>query len=316
MDTRHLKGFLRIAETRSISRAAESLGIAQPSLSQQLLRLEDEVGVALFRRTARGVTLTEAGRIFEDHARHILAGTDQALENVRELNAAAAGQVVFAVPPSVAAILAEPLVALLKARAPRVTVRLVEAFAGSIRGWLEDGKIDLGMLYDLGPLRQLSMRRLVSDELVLFGPAGAFAQVPGQDLPTVPAAMLADLTLIASGPQHGLRQVIEREAARLGLELRVEHEIDALGPTLALVAAGHGHAILPQCALAVARPGSGSVSLARITDGSWRRTLCLVRNPNHVVSYASVRVEDLTGRVVASLIREGRWHACPESLLR
>lgn len=74
METWHLKAFLKIAETGSISRASESLGVAQPSLSQQLVRLEEEVGVALFQRTARGVTLTEAGRLFQQHARHQQGG--------------------------------------------------------------------------------------------------------------------------------------------------------------------------------------------------------------------------------------------------
>ena len=98
MDTRYLRSFLRTADLRSISRAAESLGIAQPSLSQQLLRLEDEVGFKLFNRSARGVTITEAGRIFQEHARHILRGIDQALEDVQEVNAAASGQAIIACP--------------------------------------------------------------------------------------------------------------------------------------------------------------------------------------------------------------------------
>ena len=313
MDTRHLKSFLRIAETRSISRAAESLGIAQPSLSQQLLRLEDEVGLKLFSRTARGVTLTEAGRIFQEHAQHLLAGAEQAIEDVRSHDSAASGQVVFALPPSVARLIAVPLVEALKAEAPRVTVRLVEAFAGSIRGWIEEGKIDLSLLYELGPLRQLTMRRLVSEELYLFGPAGAFTEAR-DDLAIVPFAELADYPLITSGPQHGVRQVIEREAARHGAAVTVTQEIDALGPMLALVARGHGFALLPRSARDAAAPGV--LDVARVGDGSLRRTLCLVRNPNHVVSYASVRVEDIAARVTARLIAAGTWDARLEAPIR
>ena len=313
METRHLKSFLRIAETRSISRAAESLGIAQPSLSQQLLRLEDEVGLKLFRRTARGVTLTEAGRIFQEHARHILDGTAQMLEDVRQLNSAAAGQVVLALPPSVAGMIGVPLVETLKAEAPRVTVRLVEAFTGAIRGWLEAGKIDLGILYDLGPLRHLAMRRLVSEELFLFGPADAFPS-DGGDPPAIPFADLAGYPLVISGVQHGLRQLLDHEAARIGFHFTVAQEMDALGTMLALVAGGHCFAVLPRCAANIA--ARGSLSLAQIGDGALRRTLCLVRNPNHVVSYASVRVEDMTARVIARLIADGSWDARPEALLR
>jgi LysR family nitrogen assimilation transcriptional regulator len=303
MDTRHLKSFLRIAETRSISRAADSLGIAQPSLSQQLLRLEDEVGLKLFRRTARGVTLTEAGRIFQEHARHLLDASEAMLEDVRQHNSAASGQVVLAVPPTIARLIAVPLVEMLLAEAPRVTVRLVEAFAGSIRGWLEDGKIDLGILYDL-PLRQLSMRRLVSEELMLAGPHGTFD--PGAD---VTFERLADYPLIAPGPQHGLRQLIDRESTRHGVMLTVAQEIDAFAPMLALVAAGAGYTIMPRSI------ASADLSMATIEGGALRRTLCLVRNPNHVVSYASVRVEDILARVMKRMIASGGWDARPEAFL-
>ena len=86
MDARLLRTFLKTIELGSISRAADALGVAQPSLSQQILRLEDEVGAKLLRRTARGVATTEAGRIFEEHARHILRTIDQALEDIRQLS--------------------------------------------------------------------------------------------------------------------------------------------------------------------------------------------------------------------------------------
>jgi len=84
MNTRHLRSFLRVAETKSISRAAVSLGIAQPSLSQHILRLEDEVGQQLLKRTARGITLTEAGAIFRTHARQILRSVEQGIDDVRQ----------------------------------------------------------------------------------------------------------------------------------------------------------------------------------------------------------------------------------------
>lgn len=311
MDTRHLKSFLKIADLRSISRAAESLGIAQPSLSQQLLRLEDEVGFKLFRRTARGVTVTEAGRIFQEHARHILRSTEKALEDVRQLNAAASGQVIFVVPPSISRLIGVPLVEALKEQAPQVSLRLVESFTGSIRGWLEAGKIDLGILYDLGPLRHLSTRRLVSEEMVLIGPPGAL----GPEAADVPLARLGDFPLITSGPQHGLRQLLDREAVRLGFAFTVAHEIDTVSQIVALVASGHGHAILPRPAVED-ELAAGRLSLARIGGGALRRTLCLVRNPAQVVTYASVRVEDLTIRVMAGLIDRSEWAAEPEPTLR
>ena len=297
METRHLRAFLKIADTGSISRAAESLGLSQPSLSQQLLRLEDEVGVQLFRRTPRGVIVTEAGRVFQEHARQILRAESQALEDVRQLRAGASGQAILAVPPSVARQVGVPLVSLLASESPEITVRLVESFTGNIRGWLERGQVDLGLLHDQGPLRNLSARRLLSEELVLAGPPGTF--VEGEN---VPLDRLRDYPLIAPGPQHGLRQVIEHESARLGAAFRIVQEIDALGQIVALAAAGQGYAILPRAA-------AEGLAVASICGGAMRRTLCLVRNPAQVLTHASVRVEDALVRVMREAIESGAWAA-------
>ena len=311
MERRHLKAFLTIAEHRSISRAAVSLGIAQPSLSQILLRLEDEVGTELFNRTARGVTLTEPGRVFQEHARQILANMDQALEDVRQLDLSATGKIVFAVPPSIALLIGAPLIEALAAQAPKVTVRLVDAFHGAIRGWLEPGKVDLGIMYDLGPLRQLTARPLVSEELFLAGPAGHFRQ-EGDALPEIPPESLGDYPLVVPGSAHGLRQLLEQEATRLGFALDAAQESDALGVTLALVETGRFFAVLPWPVLAEAY-AAGRISAARIGGGALRRRLCLVRNPAQMVTHASLRVEDLTVQVMAELIESGAWDATLET---
>ena len=280
METRHLRAFLKIADTGSISRAAESLGLSQPSLSQQLLRLEDEVGVHLFRRTPRGVIVTEGASV-----------------HTSDWPYGASGQAILAVPPSVARQVGVPLVSLLASESPEITVRLVESFTGNIRGWLERGQVDLGLLHDQGPLRNLSARRLLSEELVLAGPPGTF--VEGEN---VPLDRLRDYPLIAPGPQHGLRQVIEHESARLGAAFRIVQEIDALGQIVALAAAGQGYAILPRAA-------AEGLAVASICGGAMRRTLCLVRNPAQVLTHASVRVEDALVRVMREAIESGAWAA-------
>jgi LysR family nitrogen assimilation transcriptional regulator len=307
VDTRHLKSFLKIAELRSISRAAESLGIAQPSLSQQLLRLEDEVGLSLFRRTARGVTLTEAGRIFQEHARQILRSTEQALEDVRQFNAEASGQVTFAVPHTVAKLIGVPLVEELMAHAPHVTVRISEAFSGSILGWLEAGKIDLGILHDRTFLRNLSARRLLSEEMFLVGPPGTLGDSVESGHVVAPQD-LKDYPLIAPGWQHGLRNFLDGEATRQGFSYRVVQEIDAVGNIVVLVARGHGYSIMPLPAV-TDELAAGKLSIARIGDGSMRRTLCLVRNPTQVVTHASIVVEDMAIRIMTRLIESGQWDA-------
>lgn len=306
MDTLHLKAFLKIAETGSISRAADSLGIAQPSLSQQLLRLEDEVGIRLFDRTARGVTLTEGGKVFLERAHQILHVTEQAVADTQQLREEARGQVVFAMPPSIARLIGTPLVEALAEHTPHVRARIVEAFHGTIRGWLEAEKIDLGILYDLGPLRHLAVRHLASDELILVSPKNQIGSAESQE-----EVSFADLTsepLIAPGPQHGLRQLIDREAMRAGVALDIAQEIDSLDTITELVARGHGLAILPHCSV-MESVWSGELCVAHFASGGLWRSFSLMRNPSHVLTHASVQVESQTRAVMAQLVAEGAWHA-------
>ena len=313
MDTRHLRSFVKIADIGSISRAAESLGIAQPSLSQQLLRLEDEVGLVLFQRTARGVALTEAGRIFLEHARQILRATEQAIEDVRDLTSQASGEVILAVPYSISKLAGFALVEAFIREAPQISFRLVEASTGQVRGWLDGGKVDLGILHDLGPIRHLSMRPIASEELFLVGPADRFGTL--DNLPQVAPAELEAMPMILPGHPHGLRQVIDREAGRLGITIQAKQDLDALRHVGPLVASGYGYSILPLPAV-LDELASGRVSIARIGDGTLRRTLCLVRNAGQVVTHASVRCEDLTIAVLKRLIETGMWNAEADPGLR
>ncbi|MDG2932655.1 LysR family transcriptional regulator, partial [Vibrio parahaemolyticus] len=78
MEFRYLKYFVSVAETRHFTRAAEQLGIAQPPLSQQIKKLEHELGVDLFKRLSRGVELTRAGQVFYTDAVNILADVERA----------------------------------------------------------------------------------------------------------------------------------------------------------------------------------------------------------------------------------------------
>ena len=306
MDARQLRSFLKILELGSISRAAEALGLAQPSLSQQVLRLEDEAGARLFRRTARGVQVTEAGRIFQEHAHHILRIMDQALEDVRQLKEEPTGVVNFGMPSSVSAVLGVPLVEAVLKHAPSVSLHLVEAQSAHVRSWLDDGTLDLGVLYDAGQPRHLSVIPLAREELFLVGPPERFA--PLAEGSQIASRKLGEFPLILPSQQHGLRQFLDRKQQRLGVKLQVNIEIDALAHIRKLVAAGRGFSIL---SLPVVSEDleAGRLSVARIERGELRRAVALVRNSDRLVTRASVRIEDLLIKITRQLIRKERWAA-------
>jgi LysR family transcriptional regulator, nitrogen assimilation regulatory protein len=109
MDVRQLRYFGAIAELGSVSAAANRLGVAQPSLSQHVKHLEEELGVTLLVRSPRGVILTDAGQILLAHAKSILDAVDVAVADLRNQSSELKGAVTFAIPSSASNVLSVPL---------------------------------------------------------------------------------------------------------------------------------------------------------------------------------------------------------------
>ncbi len=102
METHQLRYFLAVARTRNFSRAAEQCRVAQPSLSQQIQKLEGELGERLFERSTREVSLTAAGELFREHAARVIEEMEQARERIREISGLLRGRVVLGALPTVA----------------------------------------------------------------------------------------------------------------------------------------------------------------------------------------------------------------------
>jgi LysR family nitrogen assimilation transcriptional regulator len=309
LETRHLRNFLKIAELGSISRAAGALGVSQPSLSQQILRLEDEVGAKLFERTARGVRITSAGEILVRNGREALKFLEAAPEEIRRAAAEDRNRVALGMPFSISRLLAVTLTENVLEHHPSVHLRIHEGFSGSILAMLREEKLHLGLLYDVEPLDGLRVTRLAREDLYLIGPPGRFSGPDG----TVSAGLheLTGLPLIVPGPAHGLRQALEREARRLELRLKIASEIDTLEHIVGLVADGRGYSILPLAA-AAGDLRAGRISATRL-DADFRRTLCLAGSVEHPPTEATRIVEAMVGQQIRHLIQSGAWLATPET---
>ena len=179
MDVRQLRYFLAIAEEGSISRAAERLGVAQPSLSQHIKNLEEDLGVELLVRSARGVSTTESGAVLVAHARGILRAVELAREDVRHLSTEPRGVVAVGLPSSVSMVLTVPLAETVRVDLPHVTLRTMEAMSGHVLNWLEEGTIDLGILFNAAGLRHLVVKELMVEDLYLIGPGVRGRARPG-----------------------------------------------------------------------------------------------------------------------------------------
>ncbi|MFU8833665.1 MAG: LysR family transcriptional regulator [Roseovarius sp.] len=305
MDIRQLRYFVAIAEAPSLSAAALHLGVAQPSLSQHVTKMEVELGVSLLDRSPRGSMLTAEGQVLLRHAREITTAMDHCLDEMRDVGGAPRGKVGFGLPPSVSMVLSVPLAETVRVESPDIRLRAVEAMSGYIKAWVEDGTVDLGFIYDLKGAEHFRARHVLDERLHVYAAPDNWPFVTPPGTP-VPLAALEGLEMILPEAAHGLRRTIEGYARPLGLSLNVTIEMDAMTQIKELVARGSGHAIFSPSAVhdAVAR---GDLVGAPLADPEMVRPVWLVSNPARPTSSASRAVEAITLDVIRDLVGRGIW---------
>ncbi|WID95182.1 LysR family transcriptional regulator [Bosea vestrisii] len=170
MDISQLRTLIHVAELGSLSKAADRLHIAQPALSRQIRLLEAELGVRLFQRHGRGMTVTEQGQDVLQHASRIMAELEEIRAVVADENAPLRGHVSIGMPPTASDILSEPLVAAFRDAHPEATLRIVSAYSGYLLDWLHRGELDAAILYDPKSARTLHIQPLLEETLFLIGP--------------------------------------------------------------------------------------------------------------------------------------------------
>ncbi|MCA9533363.1 MAG: LysR family transcriptional regulator [Myxococcales bacterium] len=242
MNIDQLHAFLHVAELGSQSRAAERLHVTQPALSRRLRELEASLGVALFRRTGRGVALTPAGAELRRRAAPLVGELDRLAQDLAADSGVLRGEVRLATPPSVGVELAGEVVAQMRSEHPEVKLCVSVALTGEIREGLLRGELDLGVLYHPVASAQLHTEPLFREELALVSRP---SQQPGSEGVPVSLREALGLPLILPARQHGLRALLELHALRLGLVLDVVVEANSLRLLSDLVSRGLGHTLLP-----------------------------------------------------------------------
>ena len=298
MDFKRLGYFAQVAELGSLSKTAHRIGIAQPSLSRQMRLLEEELGVLLFTRQARGMMLTEAGELLYSRIAGPLREIGHAIYEVRALPSEAGGDVVFGMPPTMIQVLAGSLAHRIAAYAPRINLRLVDAYSGHLQDWLERGDLDAAILYGPTPAG-LNATKLLEDELVLVGSTKSPLAAEG----AIECRRLQDLPLILSSPAHGLRLLIEAAAAKARIKLNIHTQTDSYQLLKELVESGIGYTVLPYCAV-TREAAAGRLSFTRISKPTIRRQLFFAMSPNAQAPQAVLQVEQLVREQIASIARE------------
>lgn len=247
MDLRQLRYFAQIVESGSLSKASRCLFVAQPALSQQLAKLEHEVGKPLLQRSAKGVVPTENGLALYHHARFMLRQLDQALSIARKEVTELQGMVSLGLPPTTQRAIGLPLMKRVRSKYPGVLLNVVEGMSGHITHMMRLGQLDIAILFTDDVSSKLNCEPLLEEELFVIFPerSGYFSR----DRNSVSIAELASIPLILPTSSHGLRRRVVAEFEQRKLKPNVSAEIDSLKLLMQCVSEGMGATIKPMSAL-------------------------------------------------------------------
>jgi DNA-binding transcriptional LysR family regulator len=244
MELRQLRTFEAVARHRSFTRASEELMVAQPAVSQQVRRLEQELGVDLLRRTSRHVALTHPGEVLLAGARRVLAEAAGVADDLQALRGLRAGRVAVGATPPLPRMDVPSLIAAFHAVHPAIDVRLDEDTAANALAMLSRGDLDLSFAF-LGPDEagaDLDGVLLLEEELVVA--VARDHRLAGRRRLTPDA--LRDETLVAFKPGSALRAAGDATLASAGVAPRIAFESNELLTVRAIAARGLAVAILPR----------------------------------------------------------------------
>jgi DNA-binding transcriptional LysR family regulator len=245
MELHQLRYFVTVVREGTFTRAAEHLYITQPSLSEQIRKLESELGSPLFERLGRTLALTSAGEAFLPHARRVLFEVEQARLHIQEVRGLRRGRLAIGVLPSPAARLLPRFLAEFRRHHPQVEVVLHEENASAaVEEMVHQGTLDLAIIRL--PKRRLDLEAevLLREPLVLVVPP----EHPMVGRRSVALAELAQEPFVAMKDGYGLRELLETVCDRAGFAPRIVVEASHVGSVVGLVTAGVGVTVVPRMA--------------------------------------------------------------------
>jgi LysR family hca operon transcriptional activator len=243
MELRHLRYFVAVAEAGSLTVAAEQrLHTSQPSLSRQIRDLEDEVGVQLLTRRARGIELTPAGRAFLDHARSVLSQVEAATEAARRVAHPAKPCFSMGFLTGHELTWMPEALQILRDELPNIDVMISSQYSPLLADGLSKGRIDAAFLRREQGAPDLAFRLLVKEPLVVVLPGNhrlaALKEISLRDLGGETFVTVSDTAPV-------LRGVIDKYLKQSGTNITPAHEADHLAMGMSLIASTGGVGLLP-----------------------------------------------------------------------
>lgn len=248
MELRELRNFMRVARAGSVSKAAKELRLAQPALSRQIRKLEQELGVALFSRHGRGVRLSTSGSLLLERAETIAHLVHETSEEIREARSPGRSRITLGAPPAAGRIVIPTFVERFQRVWPHTTLHIREGVASMLQEWLLEKRIDFAILHNPPHLEGLNIRPILNERMWVIGPS-----VRGLSKRPSPKKFrlrdIGELPLILPNMAHNNRRLVEHAALEHGIRLRIKIEADSVAFVKALVQRGLGYTILTYAAV-------------------------------------------------------------------
>ena len=269
MEIHQLRYFCAIASHSSFTRAAEAEHVAQPSLSQQILKLEDELGARLFDRLPKSVRLTQFGEAFLVRAEKILREIGETKTQIQEMAGTEKGEVVIGAIPTIAPYVLPHLLTTFATGHPGIVINVIEEITPVLLERLHTGKIDAALLARPVPGNELLSVELLKEPL--------FAAIPKEhplaQRKTVSFRQMKDEPFLLLKEGHCFRDNALAACRRSRVVPNVVFESGQFATILAMVASGMGVSVVPEMAM---QPIGGCV-FVRINDEQSLRTVGVVR---------------------------------------
>lgn len=289
---KQLSYFIALAEHGSISSAAKTLDITQPTLSLSVGKMEKQLSTQLVVRSPYGVQLTEAGAILAKWAKEVMGCIDSMFSELHEVSSDPSGPVSLGMPPSLSVLLGVPLLETISYEHPLIRLHIAEALSADVLDWVAASRVDVGYAYEVSESDHFRAEPFAREELFLVTAPDNWQGVRdarGLIREPVPANRLAELPLVLHRPGRGAIKMKELISRAIGREPNVVSEIDPLPHIIEMVSRASAYSVLPHGA--VVKPAAdGLVSLVPI-EPKVVRTAYKVRSRLRPVTHAALVVE-------------------------
>ncbi|EYS97664.1 LysR family transcriptional regulator [Cupriavidus sp. SK-4] len=304
MDVRGLRYFVQVVESGSLTKASRQFFVAQPALSQQIARLEEEVGKPLLVRSARGVVPTPNGAALYRHAKLMLRQLDEAVLIARQESSNVKGRVTLGLAPTSTCMLGLPLLLHMKDNYPGIVLNVVSALPQHLEERARRDELDVVILFSKTAASDLVFEPLLEEDVFVIVPADSKLVAP--DKTSLTLAEAAALPMVLSSASHNLRRRFTSELERANLSVEVVAEIDSVQLVMRYVAEGGGATVQPMAAIQLHYAPQGWRCLP-ISDAPITRVNYAFSLPAQKLSASASIVHSELVQVAHGLIRNGIW---------